>query len=44
MRARLHQASASMLQQLCDDATDSVLIKINGDAWNPFAELSQGWR
>ena len=40
VRARLHQASASMLRQLCDDATDSAHIEINGDAWkwvaNPF--------
>ena len=32
LKARLHQASA-MLQQLCDDASNSVLIEINGDAW-----------
>ena len=32
LRARLHQASASTLWQLCDDASDSVLIEINGDA------------
>ena len=30
VRARLHQASASTLQQLCDDACDSVLIENNG--------------
>ena len=29
-RTRLHQAST--LQQLCDDATSSVLIEINGNA------------
>ena len=33
LRARLHQASASMLRPLCDDASDSVLIEIYGDAW-----------
>ena len=32
LRACLHQASASPLQQLCDDACDSVLIEINGIA------------
>ena len=32
LRAHLHQASASMLRPLCDDASDSVLIEINGDA------------
>ena len=32
VRARLHQASASTLQQLCDDASNSALIEINGDA------------
>ena len=40
IRVCLHQASASMLWQLCDDANDSVLIEINGDTWkwvaNPF--------
>ena len=49
---RLHQASSSTLRQLCDDASDSVLIEINGDAWKlvatPFwsviTELSQRWR
>ena len=29
----LHKASASMLRQLSDDASDSVLIEINGDTW-----------
>ena len=32
---RLHQAKASMLRQLCDDTSDSVLIKISG--------LTQKW-
>ena len=40
VRASSHQASASILLQLCDNASDSVLIEINGDAskWiaNPF--------
>ena len=27
VRVRLHQASASMLQQLCDDASNTVLIE-----------------
>ena len=40
LRAHLHQASASTLRPLCDDASNSVLIEINGDAckWvaNPF--------
>ena len=40
VRVRLHQASASRLRPLCDDASDSVLIEINGDTWkwvaNPF--------
>ena len=31
VRAHLHQASAKMLRQLCNDTSDSVLIKINGD-------------
>ena len=30
--ACLHQASASMLQQCCDDTTDTVLIESNGVA------------
>ena len=29
VRARLHQASASILRQLCDDARDTVLIENN---------------
>ena len=29
-RARLHQASESTLWQLCNDASDSVLIENNG--------------
>ena len=33
LRVRLHWASALMLRQLCDDATDSVLIENNGDVW-----------
>ena len=36
----LHKASASMLQQLCDEASDSVLIKNNGDAWKLFENLN----
>ena len=40
-RVRLHQASASMPQQLCDDASNSVLIENNVVApdWgcNPFS-------
>ena len=32
LRAHIHQVSASMLQQLCDDATDTVLIENNGVA------------
>ena len=32
VRARLHQVSVSTLQQLCNDASDSPLIEINGDA------------
>ena len=40
VRARLHQASASTLQSLCDDTSNSVLIEINEDTWkwvaNPF--------
>ena len=33
VRARLHQASESMLQQLCDDASNTVLTENNGVAW-----------
>ena len=40
MKARLHQASASMLPQLCDDASNSVLMENIGVApeygCNPF--------
>ena len=32
LRARLHQASASTLRQLCNDACNSVLIENNGVA------------
>ena len=32
IRTRLHQASESMLRQLCDDASDTVLIENNGVA------------
>ena len=32
LRAHLHQASTATLRQLCDDACDSVIIEINGDA------------
>ena len=31
IRAHLRQASASTVQPLCDDASDSVLIENNGD-------------
>ena len=30
LRDHIHQASVSMLQQLCDDASDTVLIENNG--------------
>ena len=51
-RAHLHQASASTLRPLCDYASDSVLVEINGDAWkwvatlfcSVTAVLSQHWR
>ena len=43
-RVCLHQASASMLQQLCDDTSDTVVIENNGVApeWdcNPFSSNS----
>ena len=32
LRICLHRASVSTLRQLCDDASDSALIEINGDA------------
>ena len=32
VRARLHQASASMQSQHCDEADDTALIEINGIA------------
>ena len=32
-RARLHQASESMLRQLCNDASYTVLIEKNGVVW-----------
>ena len=35
LRVNLHQASASTLRQLCDDGSDTVLIKNNG--------VSQKW-
>ena len=35
-RARLHQASASTLQQLCIDTSDTVLTEINGDTPEPI--------
>ena len=41
LMVRLYQASASTLQQLCNDASDSVLIEINGDAWKLFT--NQFW-
>ena len=31
VRAHLYQASASTLRPLCDEASDSALIEINGD-------------
>ena len=41
VRVILHQVSASMLRQLCDDACDTALIENNGVApeWtcNPFS-------
>ena len=37
VRARLLQASVSMLRQLCDDTSDSVLIEKNGVAWKLVA-------
>ena len=33
VKAHLHQASAPMLQQLCDDTSDYVLFENNGVAW-----------
>ena len=33
VRSRLHQASASMLQQLCSDTYDSVLFANSGATW-----------
>ena len=33
IRARLHQASASTLRQLCNDSCNSVLIENNGITW-----------
>ena len=33
LMACLHKASESMLRQLCNDASNSVLIEINGDTW-----------
>ena len=33
LRARLHWASASALQQCRDDASGSILIETNGVAW-----------
>ena len=48
VRARLHQASSSTLRQLCDDASDTVLIENNGVAqeqyYSVISELSQRWR
>ena len=42
LRAHLHQASVSTLRQLCDDASDSVLIENNGVApeWGCYPFLS----
>ena len=33
IRVRLHLESVSMLQQLCNDASDIVLIENNGVTW-----------
>ena len=45
LKVHLHQMSASMLRQLCDDASNSVLIENNGvtPEWgcNPFLSDSQ---
>ena len=40
--AHFHQASASTLQQLCDDASNTVLIENNGVApdWSCYPFLS----
>ena len=38
VRARLHQASASMLGQLCMDASDTVVIENNG--LQPHSEVT----
>ena len=40
LMTRLHKASASMLRQLCDDASNSVLIENNGDTWKLFENLN----
>ena len=39
-RARLHQASVSTLRQLCDDASDTVLIENNGVVKNGVATVN----
>ena len=41
LRVRFHQVSVSMLQQLCDDASDTVLIE-NNPEWgcNPSSSDS----
>ena len=39
VKARLHHASVSMLQQLCSDATDTVLIENNGVTQKRVANL-----
>ena len=38
--ACLHKVSASTLRQLCDDASDSVLIEINEVTWKLFEDLN----
>ena len=44
---RLHQASASTLRQLCDDASDTALVENNGVTpdlgCNPFWSNSIGF-
>ena len=41
LRACLHQASASMLRQLCDNASDTILIESNRVAWKWVATSFQ---
>ena len=40
LMACLHKVSASTLQQLCDDASDTILIENNGDIWKLFENLN----